>query len=288
MTDRADLRRLARAHWVWAFAAFSLLNTVGWASAVLVRRNQDAGAALDWTSALAWQGLVWGSWLPVAWVIGVLVRKLGLGSRLMAALYALFWAAVPLHAGLAAALDVAFSPRLAPADWLRVAGGRVPVDMLIFMALGGFVVAMRAQRRAAEEARRAAALEEALEAARSRLAQRRPQTEEGDTRLMVSAGSRRVVVEVGEVEWFASAGNYVVVNWNGREGLVRETLQALEKRLDPAVFARSHRSTIANMAKVRETASLSDGSWRLVMETGAELVASRTYRDEILRRLGRA
>lgn len=37
----------------------------------------------------------------------------------------------------------------------------------------------------------------------------------------------------------------------------------------------------------RETASLSDGSWRLTTDSGAELVASRTYRDAVLARLGR-
>lgn len=65
----------------------------------------------------------------------------------------------------------------------------------------------------------------------------------------------------------------------------RGTLAALETQLDPAVFVRSHRSTIVNLSKVRETASLSDGSWRLTTRSGAELVASRTYRDAVLSRL---
>jgi DNA-binding LytR/AlgR family response regulator len=48
-----------------------------------------------------------------------------------------------------------------------------------------------------------------------------------------------------------------------------------------------HRSTIANLAMVDSASSLSDGSWRLTMKSGAELVASRTYRDRVLERLGR-
>jgi DNA-binding LytR/AlgR family response regulator len=204
----------------------------------------------------------------------------------MAALYALFWVVVPLHAGFAAAVDIGFSPRLDPSDWLRVLVARAPVDMLVFLALGGFVVALRAQRRAAAESRRAAALEDALEGARRTLAQALDAPDPA-SRLMVSVGSRRVVVEAGEVEWFASAGNYVVVNWNGRDGLIRDTLSGLEARLDASVFARSHRSTLVNLAKVRDASSLSDGSWRLTTESGGELVVSRTYRDEILRRLGR-
>ena len=87
------------------------------------------------------------------------------------------------------------------------------------------------------------------------------------------------------MEWFGSPGNYVVVNWQGREGLIRQTLQSLEQRLDPQIFARSHRSAIVNLAKVESAQSLSDGSWRLGMASGAELVASRTYRDRLLDRL---
>jgi DNA-binding LytR/AlgR family response regulator len=76
-----------------------------------------------------------------------------------------------------------------------------------------------------------------------------------------------------------------VVNWAGREGLMRGTLNGLSARLDPAVFARAHRSTIVNLAKVKDAASLADGSWRLTLHSGAELVVSRTYRDAVLRRL---
>jgi DNA-binding LytR/AlgR family response regulator len=37
---------------------------------------------------------------------------------------------------------------------------------------------------------------------------------------------------------------------------------------------------------VRSAAPLSDGSWRLTMLSGAEVVTSRTYRDDLLKRLG--
>jgi len=64
-------------------------------------------------------------------------------------------------------------------------------------------------------------------------------------------------------------------------------MRALERRLDPAVFARSHRSTVVNLARVAAAQSLSDGSWKLTLTSGAELVVSRTYRDDLLARLGR-
>jgi DNA-binding LytR/AlgR family response regulator len=94
-------------------------------------------------------------------------------------------------------------------------------------------------------------------------------------------------VETLAIEWIGAAANYAVIHWEGREGLVRETLKALEQRLNADVFVRIHRSSIANLAMVESASSLSDGSWRLVMKSGDELVVSRTYRDQILARLGR-
>ena len=143
-------------------------------------------------------------------------------------------------------------------------------------------------QRARDERARARSLETALAEAREALAQAAlAAPERPGRRLMVMAGSRRVPVALDEIEWFGAADNYVVVHWAGREGLLRATLQSLEGWLDPRVFARCHRSTLVNLARVRETQPLSDGSWRLTLDSGAEVVTSRTYRDDLLARLGR-
>jgi DNA-binding LytR/AlgR family response regulator len=163
----------------------------------------------------------------------------------------------------------------------------MPVAILLYTAVAAVGVAAAHHRQAARAQVRADALEAALATARQALARATAGTRP-PTRLMVATGPRRVPVALAEVEWFEAAGNYVVVHWDEREGLVRETLQGLEARLDPAVFARGHRSTLVNLARVRETRSLSDGSWRLTLASGAELVVSRTYRDALLSRLGRA
>ncbi|RZJ37450.1 MAG: LytTR family transcriptional regulator, partial [Brevundimonas sp.] len=62
--------------------------------------------------------------------------------------------------------------------------------------------------------------------------------------------------------------------------------EALETRLADKGFARSHRSTLVNLARLRELRPLSDGAWRLTLDSGAELVVSRSYRDGFLARLG--
>lgn len=187
---------------------------------------------------------------------------------------------MPLAALASTGVDLAFGLG-APNGAVARAIDRVPVAILLYTALVcvGFAAAHR--QKAVEANKMTRSLEAALAAARS--AARGPLAPE---RLMVMTGARRAPVLLDEVEWFAAAGNYVVVHWADREGLVRKPLKTLEARLDGRVFARSHRSTLVNLARVREARSLSDGSWRLTMESGAELVASRTYREAIMARLG--
>lgn len=243
------------------------------------RMVRARGGELDLPTSLLWQGAIYALWIPVAFLVAAIIRRLGTGGRGLAALAAL-GALTPLIALASAAIDARFG---AGGPLLEAALGRLPVVLLIFTAVVAVGLAAAQRSRAVEASARARALEALL--AEARTAARASPTP--PARLMVMTGSRRTPVDLAEVEWFASAGNYVVVHWSDREGLVRETLRALEARLDPAVFARSHRSTIVNLARVRDAQSLSDGSWRLTLHSGAELVASRTWRDDILARLGR-
>ena len=279
----ALLRRIDPRGWAWLLGGYAYLATVVGSTVVGPRSRAEAGLAPEPWSAAAWQAVNWGCWIPVGWLLWAHFRRRGLGARSLTGFALAGLVVAPALALLSAALSAAFSPYVGVEDVGAQAEGKLPVALLAYTALGAVGFAAAAQRRADTAARLAADLAAALERARAAPTSSGPAPE----RLMVAVGSRRVPLDPAEVEWFGSAGNYVVVNWNGREGLIRETMQALEKRLDPTVFARSHRSAIVNLARVRETASLSDGSWRLVMESGAELVASRTHRDEILRRLGR-
>ena len=218
----------------------------------------------------------------------LLLRRWGPGPRGLAALAVAGLAVVPLEALAASVIDGLFRGVPVLAQTLDRALGRVPVSILLYTAIVAIGLAVAYARRAAEARARTRDLETALSDAREALAQTAglgaaPASE----RLMVIAGARRVPVEVARVEWFGAADNYVVVHWDGREGLLRATLSSLEARLDPKVFARGHRSALVNLARVGDATPLSDGSWRLTMESGAEVVTSRTYRDDLLRRLGR-
>ena len=240
------------------------------------------GEILDVQVSLLWQGAVYAAWAPAAGLVWLLLRRCGSGPRGLAALGVAGLAVAPLEALASTAIDGLFGT----APGLGRALGRLPVSILLYTAIVAIGLATAHHRQAAEARARARDLETALAGARAALASATEPASPSE-RLMVMAGARRVPVDLAQVEWFGAADNYVVVHWSGREGLLRATLLSLESRLDPAVFARSHRSALVNLARVRQAVPLSDGSWRLTMESGAEVVTSRTYRDDLLRRLGR-
>ncbi|ESQ92953.1 hypothetical protein ABAC460_01510 [Asticcacaulis sp. AC460] len=264
-------------HWPAAMGIAFFLTTVGFASLAIIAIRRQSGVDLPWTHAVLWQGLIYGTWWPLAGLVSVMVARLGLKPKLFAILHPAGLVYVAGHALLAAWIDHSFGASgTVGQGWLH----RLPIDVLIATAIAAMVIAVAAWRLAQAEAARAAELNRALEAARAAAPR-------GETPLLVSAGSKRVPVAVAEVEWFAAAANYVVVNWNGREGLVRETLTAVLERLDPVVFARAHRGAVVNLARVASARALDDGGWVLAMTSGAEILVSRTYRDDILKRLGR-
>lgn len=243
---------------------------------LLWTQRRSAGMDADIAGIAVWQALVYGLWAPVGLGLYLLLRRIGLGLQGLAAITGFVFPALAFHGLAAAALDLRWSPRMAALGLPAALAERLPVDLLVYLAIAGATWAFAAHRQSR-------GLVEALAAAR---AASPPSLAEEP--LLVSLGNRRIPVPPQAIEWLGAAGNYVVVNWGGREGLVRATLADLERSLDTARFARIHRSTMINLAMVASAQSLSDGSWRLTMESGAGLVASRTYRDRILARLGKS
>lgn len=105
-------------------------------------------------------------------------------------------------------------------------------------------------------------------------------------RLAVRATGRAVIVDLGDVRWIGAEGNYARLHLPKQAWLTRRTLRDLEGTLDPARFARVHRSHIVALRWIREVRPLGDGDHEVTLDTGTRLVVTRTYRDELERRLG--
>jgi two-component system, LytTR family, response regulator len=106
-------------------------------------------------------------------------------------------------------------------------------------------------------------------------------------RLAVPDRGRIHFVAVRDIGWIEADGNYARIHARGREHELRETLAALEDKLDPADFVRIHRSTIVNVHRIREIQPWFRGHHRVVLDDGTELRMSR-YQREVAKRLGLA
>ncbi len=67
--------------------------------------------------------------------------------------------------------------------------------------------------------------------------------------------------------------------------IVSHTLDALERRLDPAAFVRVHRSAIVQLGQIREMIPWFSGRYKLVLVGGHEVIASRSRSRELRDRL---
>lgn len=118
------------------------------------------------------------------------------------------------------------------------------------------------------------------------LAELRPRTRHAD-RLLVKGNERVLVVEVEDVDYVEAADNYVRLHTRSGRHLMRETIKAMEARLDPGRFVRIHRSVIVNLTRVRELQPLFNGEMAVVLKDGTTLTMSRGYRDAFVERFGK-
>jgi two-component system LytT family response regulator len=100
-------------------------------------------------------------------------------------------------------------------------------------------------------------------------------------RLMVKSAGRVLFLKVDEIDWIEAAGSYVRLHV-GRDGhLLHEGIAAVLTRLDPARFARIHRSTIVNLDRVRELQPWFHGDAVVILRDGTRLQVSRTHRTAL-------
>ena len=83
-------------------------------------------------------------------------------------------------------------------------------------------------------------------------------------------------VDVDTIEHIEAAGDYMCIYTGDNSLILRETMKDLERRLDPRVFQRVHRSTIVNLDQVRQVKPHTNGECFLVLDSGAEVKVSRS------------
>ena len=96
-------------------------------------------------------------------------------------------------------------------------------------------------------------------------------------RFVVKSGARIQLVEERDIDWISAAGDYAELHVNGAVHLLRETMGALEAKLDSSHFARIHRSKIVNLSRILELRSVDNGEYIVKLRDRTQHRSSRTY-----------
>jgi hypothetical protein len=99
------------------------------------------------------------------------------------------------------------------------------------------------------------------------------------TQVTVKARGTMTILPLSEVRWIEAQGNYLALHAEGATHLIRETLARFEAKLDPAQFARVHRGSVVALARVRAIEALPGGDANVVLDDGAVVRMSRSYRS---------
>ncbi|MEP7043434.1 MAG: LytTR family DNA-binding domain-containing protein [Dokdonella sp.] len=102
-----------------------------------------------------------------------------------------------------------------------------------------------------------------------------------DDRLSIKDAGRILRVPLNDILWIDAAGDYMCVHTPAETHVLRATMRELEGRLDPRRFQRIHRSTIVNVARVKELRSHLNGEYFLILDGGQQLKLSRSYKDKV-------
>ena len=99
------------------------------------------------------------------------------------------------------------------------------------------------------------------------------------SRLPVKTDDRILFLKIEQIDCIESAGNYVAVQVGKDTHILRETLNALETKLNPERFLRISRSAIVNLDRVKELQPHFQGEHVVILHGGKRLTMTRGLRE---------
>jgi two-component system LytT family response regulator len=95
-------------------------------------------------------------------------------------------------------------------------------------------------------------------------------------RIAVEMRGQVRVVPVEQIDYIAASGPYAEIHVGDKTYLIRERMQTLEERLDPARFFRVHRSAIVRLDQIETLLRDPGGDYTVRLKSGAQLSVSRS------------
>ncbi len=100
-------------------------------------------------------------------------------------------------------------------------------------------------------------------------------------RISIRLTQKIELLSAHEIEWIEADGNYVSIHARGRSYVQRATMIEFERRLNPTMFMRVHRSRIVNVTKIKEVLPLFHGEFELVLLDGTRFTTGRKYSQQV-------
>ncbi|WP_293383467.1 LytTR family DNA-binding domain-containing protein [Phenylobacterium sp.] len=117
-------------------------------------------------------------------------------------------------------------------------------------------------------------------------AARHRRREAAATDLAVRQRGRFTRLDLSQVAWIETQGNYLALHAATGVSLLRRTAKSLEPELDPSRFVRVHRRAIVALEAVQSVTPLAAGDAVLCLKTGETLRVSRSCRARLHQALG--
>lgn len=106
-------------------------------------------------------------------------------------------------------------------------------------------------------------------------------------RIAVDMRGQVKIVPVKQIDYIEASGPYAELHVGERKYLVRERMQTLEERLDPARFMRIHRSVIVRLDLVESLLKGAGGDYAVQLKGGTRLSVSRSRWEEVEKALSK-
>lgn len=100
-------------------------------------------------------------------------------------------------------------------------------------------------------------------------------------RMAVRNGESVLLMRTDQIDWIEAADNYVYLHCGQETHAIRETMNCLERTLDPSRFIRIHRSSIVNLDRIKSLQPWFRGDYRVILSNGVQLTLSRGYRQNL-------
>ena len=94
------------------------------------------------------------------------------------------------------------------------------------------------------------------------------------------------IVPVKQIDYLIASGPYAELYVGDKRYLIRERMQALEGRLDPARFFRIHRSAIVRLDLIETLIRNPGGDYAVLLKGGVKLKVSRSRFEKLEQQMG--